>query len=138
MKCGVASRYCRRLQIKYPISLFATNQPIHSPFLPSLLVSSSPHRVPFCNVNHVHNVHAPQRLRLITIASVCSRVRECCTSTMPTTTTTTTMAATTCVSVVKTFLLLSMKSCHRAQLKRAVLTHVNPVDNPFNPSILSF
>lgn len=31
MKCGVASRYCRRLQIKYPISLFGTNQPIHSP-----------------------------------------------------------------------------------------------------------
>jgi len=95
MKCGVASRYCRRLQIKYPISLFGTNQPIHSaPFLP---LSPAPHRVPFCNVNLVHNLHASQRLRLITTASVCGRVRECCTSTMATTTTTmtTTMMTTT-------------------------------------------
>lgn len=41
MKCGVASRYCRRLQIKYPISLFGTSQahgypPTHSPFMPPL------------------------------------------------------------------------------------------------------
>lgn len=37
MKCGVASRYCRRLQIKYPISLFGTSQPpVHPPPTPLL------------------------------------------------------------------------------------------------------
>jgi len=65
-------------------------KPTH-PLAPFLPLSPAPHRVRFCNVNLVHNLHALQRLRLITTASVCGRVRECCTMvTMVMTTTTTT------------------------------------------------
>jgi len=122
MKCGVASRYCRRLQIKYPISLFGTNQPIYSS-LPIPLRSP----IPFCNVNLARNLRAPQRLRrLITAASVRDCVGERCTGTIRATTTTTAamMARTSGENISAT---------GYQALKRAVASE-SSTNNPFNPS----